>query len=437
MKYQFVVKRIAFILFSVLVSACSNESEVSGQIFTEFDGATRKLSSVEVFVFDEEDAVKRLREFVPTLKPQCQAAAENVVRSKKQFNDASERVASRANLVNAAITLNNFNETFISSSYSARNQAATRDLVRSSSAAYDQEVADLRNYRADFVKASAQLRGIKTGANGALYSQAFASSPLLATMTDADGNFKVKVKSGKPYLIVAKKGDRHWFVSYEPKKGESSTIFLTDKNLNGTDCSDCFFNKERLKKQLSFIGDAVEACKPTVDGKEVPIGDTYPKWLFETKKIGGGNFLMLIDVCVAAVKLGVQRISVIPENCNQDSKQKLFEAAGEKFAYSSFVTYKFTEKESKYEHLMKFPGDQPKEVGGATQTASFQLINEGRIRVAEPKPGGCIWYDDYYFEGEKLFKEHVDVVGACSYNLQKSSNEEKRELPTQFGYSMK
>ena len=109
----------------------------------------------------------------------------------------------------------------------------------------------LNTAKTQYEESGASLTGLANGSNADFFLPKAIQGATIAATSDADGKFKLSLEGGKRVAVIAKKDKLAWLIWVNPKKGDQ--IFLTEKNLNGTQCEACVFNEAQLSSTLAFI----------------------------------------------------------------------------------------------------------------------------------------------------------------------------------------
>jgi hypothetical protein len=444
MKNNILIRKIAhqiILLTLVTLSACSSETIVSGQVFTTESKTTTKHAQVTIQVYDESTALDQLKLLTKSFEPHCQQAADQYIQAREQYFATAKRAKETLKQAETAINLAEINKTLSSNSSSLET---SNKLGESGTKLASTTAQFLRATRLNFVKASANLRGIANGAASEFYFQAFSKAPRAIAISDADGKFQFKIDTGKPYLIAAKRDDMYWLIWHSASEG-GQPVYLTEKNMNGTECPECLFSANEMKGRLIFIKQALQSCKPISNGEEIPVGDTSPAWLYEGKPPVDGNFLKLIDVCRVELtkKEDYQKISITPKGCKEADLRiipnEVFAVAPRAFSQIHIRTESFSENNFSWANLTsdltnKDSIDTLTKIGNVFP-AVYKSINDGRVRITYTSHLGCKYTLDYYFEGRTLYREEMGAHCPSHPAFEKAAEDRKNTLPKELTYS--
>lgn len=233
----------SLLIISALTMGCSSAIETSGQVFIDSaNGSSIKISQVDIYVVPQEVLIGNIKSSIPVLKEEYRRLheiKEKRVESLTRDAAMAEKVAAQAAINRMALNMGMSSS--ISGSYLA---SETRSLVTKSSEM-------LEKSQKDYEEANSEFLGLTSGENSKFYIPVITKGISVATTSDADGKFKLTLENEKRVAIVAKKGDYNWLIWVTPKK--DSQIFLTDKNINGTQCNECIFSSSQFNSTLSFI----------------------------------------------------------------------------------------------------------------------------------------------------------------------------------------
>lgn len=232
----------ALCLAAALTLGCSSSIETNGQVFMDSSGSATKVAQAEIYVVSEESLVNNLKSSVPTIKAEYE-------RLHAAHKSNSEYLAKTVALAQQAQRL------AITSSISMAGPSAwpgsNAQLASSTNTMMETASRSLTDAKKSFEESEASLTGLANGSNADFFLPKVIQGAPVAATSDADGKFKLSLDTGKRVAIIAKKDKLAWLIWVTPKKGDQ--IFLTNKNLNGTQCESCVFNKTQLDSALAFI----------------------------------------------------------------------------------------------------------------------------------------------------------------------------------------
>lgn len=229
-------------LVAVFVLGCSSSIETNGQVFIDTSGAATKVAQAEIYVLSEEVLVSNLKASVSAMRAEhdrLQAAH----RSNSEYLAKTVALAQQAQGLAMASS--------ISMAGPSAWPGANAQLASSTNSMMETASKSLLNAKKQFQESEAALTGLANGSNADFFLPKAIQGASVAATSDADGKFKLSLEVGKRVAIIGKKDKYAWLIWATPKKGDQ--IFLTDKNLNGTQCDTCVFSKAELNSTLAFI----------------------------------------------------------------------------------------------------------------------------------------------------------------------------------------
>ncbi|NBT48423.1 MAG: hypothetical protein EBT07_11540 [Actinobacteria bacterium] len=246
------MNKFCTLAFSVafLGSGCSSSVDTEGQVFLDKSGSVKKIAQAQIYVITEEKVIKNLRNSTEKLKTEHDKLVAQHSRNTEYLSKVAVHAAQAHGLAMAAGASMSF-----PSVYPGANSA----LASSTERMLETATTTMREAKEAFSLSESKLSGLETGSNNEFYMPFVIDGSSVAATSDGDGKFKVKLDSGKRIAIVAKKDDLAWLIWVTPKKGDQ--IFLTEKNLNGTQCELCVFNPTQFTSTLSFLKEAFAAAK--------------------------------------------------------------------------------------------------------------------------------------------------------------------------------
>ena len=222
------------LVFAGLVGACSSPIEVDGQVFVDSSVGATKIAQADIYVVPEQTLLQNLKALTPKMKAEYERL--------HALHESNSKYFEKTILLAQALQ--------------------QLELNRSGTVAFsilNTATASLKGQTALFAKSKHDLDGLGTGANSGFFYADCIQGQTAKTTSDADGRFKLNVDAGERVALVARKDDFYWFLWLAPKKGEP--VYLTNKNLNGSDCDACVFSPMAMKGTLSFIAEAVAAAQ--------------------------------------------------------------------------------------------------------------------------------------------------------------------------------
>ncbi len=237
-------------LTTALILGCSSSVETNGQVFIDSSGSATKLAQTEIYVVSEESLVNNLKSVVPAMKAEYE-------RLHAAHKSNAEHLAKTVAFAQQAQVLAMVSSTALTLPSST---PGTDIHMASSATELIGEVSkSLTDAKEKFKESDAALTGLANGSNADFFLPKVIQGSSISATSDADGKFKLSLEAGKRVAIIAKKDKLAWLVWVNPKKGDQ--IFLTNKNLNGTQCETCVFNKDQLDSTLAFIPAAFSAAQ--------------------------------------------------------------------------------------------------------------------------------------------------------------------------------
>jgi len=244
------IRITAFFLAAALTLGCSSSIDTNGQVFMDSSGSATKVAQAEIYVISEESLVNNLKSSVPTIRAEYE-------RLHAAHKSNSELLAKTVALAEQAQGL------AMASSISMAGPSAwpnsNAHLASSTNTMMEAASRSLTSAKSTFEETEASLTGLANGSNAGFFLPKVIQGASVVATSDADGNFKISLDAGKRVAIIARKDKLAWLVWVNPKKGDQ--IFLTNKNLNGTQCENCVFNKAQLDSTLAFIPAAFSAAQ--------------------------------------------------------------------------------------------------------------------------------------------------------------------------------
>jgi len=256
------MKRYATALFltAALTVGCSPPLEINGQVFIDTAGSATKVAQVEIYVVSEEALVNNLKSSLTTIRAEYdRLQAVHQVNSRHLASKVALARQAQLNAIESAKLQLIAIESGIllpcpifSPDCNAQRASTTNDIIETSHNART-------NARKKFEESEAALTGLANGSNADFFLPIAIQGASVAAMSDADGEFKLSLEAGKRVAIIGKKDKLVWLIWMTPKKGDQ--IFLTNKNLNGTQCDACVFNKSELESTMAFIPAAISSAQ--------------------------------------------------------------------------------------------------------------------------------------------------------------------------------
>ena len=198
-----------------LIAGCSSSVSIEGDVFFEKDGKATKLALADIQIIPE-DAFKA------HIKQQLTKADAEIARMQDSIRSQE---ASLANIRQAAAGL--YGQSMGGADYRSASLLGSASNVLASG---DNKITNMKS----------ELEGLKTGANGKFFYPTELQGEIQKVTSDADGKFKLTVAKGKRRILAATKDDKYWLIWLDPS-AINGPILLTNKNLNGTSCSECVF----------------------------------------------------------------------------------------------------------------------------------------------------------------------------------------------------
>ena len=229
----------ALFLTSALMVGCSSSIETNGQVFIDTSGSASKVALAEIYVVSEETLVNNLKTSLSSMN-------DDYERLRAAHHSNSELREKASGLFYEAK-----GGAWAASRWSYSERAAAAELVAEIEAKLHTATRVYEAAQSQYDESEALLEGLANGSNSQFFLPAAIHGASLAATSDVDGNFKLSLEADKRVAIIGKKKNLTWLIWIQPKKGDQ--IFLTDKNLNGTQCEACVFNKAQLSSTLAFI----------------------------------------------------------------------------------------------------------------------------------------------------------------------------------------
>ena len=237
-------------LAAALTVGCSSSVDTNGQVFIDTYGPATKVAQAQIYVLSEEALLNNLKSSSAGIKAEYAR-----LHADHKFN--TESLAKAVALAQQAQGLALASSAAISGGSAWPGSYA--QLASSANTMMAEVSKSLSNAKTKFEESEASLTGLANGSNDDFFLPKAIQGATIAATSDADGKFKVSLEAGKRVAIISKKDKLAWLVWINPKKGDQ--IFLTDKNLNGTQCNECVFNKAELNSTLAFIPAAFVAAQ--------------------------------------------------------------------------------------------------------------------------------------------------------------------------------
>lgn len=232
----------ALCLTAAFTVGCTSSIETNGQVFIDTSGSATKVAQAEIYVLSEETLLNNLKSSSSAMKAEYE-------RLHAAHMSNSEELAKTVALAQQAQGL------AMASSMSMPGASAWPGSNASLASATNTMMAEssraVNGWKQRFKESEASLNGLANGSNVDFFFPKAIQGATIAATSDADGKFKLSLEGGKRVAIIGKKDKLAWLVWVSPKKGDQ--IFLTDKNLNGTQCDACVFNETQLSSTLAFI----------------------------------------------------------------------------------------------------------------------------------------------------------------------------------------
>lgn len=232
----------ALCLIAALTVGCTSSIETNGQVFIDTSGSATKVAQAEIYVLSEETLVNNLKSSSSAMKAEYD-------RLQAAHKSNSEYLAKTVVLAQQAQGLAMASS--ISMSGPSAWPGSNAQLASSTNTMMETASRSLNTAKKQFEESEASLTGLANGSNADFFLPKAIQGATIAATSDADGKFKLSLEGGKRVAVIGKKDKLAWLVWITPKKGDQ--IFLTDKNLNGTQCEACVFNKTQLGLTLAFI----------------------------------------------------------------------------------------------------------------------------------------------------------------------------------------
>jgi hypothetical protein len=232
----------ALCVIAALTAGCTSSIETNGQVFLDTSGSATKVAQAEIYVLSEETLVNNLKSSSSAMKAEYD-------RLQAAHKSSSEYLAKTVALAQQAQGLAMASS--ISMSGPSAWPGSNAQLASSTNTMMETASRSLNTAKKQFEESEASLTGLANGSNADFFLPKAIQGATIAATSDADGKFKLSLEGGKRVAVIGKKDKLGWLVWINPKKGDQ--IFLTDKNLNGTQCEACVFNKTQLSSTLAFI----------------------------------------------------------------------------------------------------------------------------------------------------------------------------------------
>lgn len=221
-------KLICSLLCAVSLVGCSNQLGIDGEVFVENGGNASKLALVDIQIIPEEA-------FKAHIKQQLSKADIEENRLQEYINEQEENLA-RIRQTAGDVMAN----TMAVGSYGA---------LATSSMLMNQASAAVSNTEKSLEESRAEIKGLKSGANSRFYYPTDLKDEIQKVTSNAEGKFTISIPKGTRSVLAAVKDDKYWIILLDPSKTKK-TIALTNKNLNGTSCEECFFTQSTTPGSL-------------------------------------------------------------------------------------------------------------------------------------------------------------------------------------------
>lgn len=248
------MKHVALLAASVFVitsiAACSSSIDTNGQVFIDTSGSATKIAQAKIYVIAEEALVNNLKTSVSSMKDDYER-----LRAAHQSNSEylSRTVALARQVQDIAFASR------IAAAGPSAWPGSNAELASSANTVMKKATKSLTTAEEQYEESRASLAGLADGSNSEFFISKAIQGASIAATSDADGKFKLSLEGGKRVAIIGKKEKLAWLIWMNPKKGDQ--IFLTDENINGTQCEACVFNKTQLSSTLAFIPAAFAALQ--------------------------------------------------------------------------------------------------------------------------------------------------------------------------------
>lgn len=209
-----------------LLTACSNQVGIDGEIYVESNGKATKLALVDIQVIPEDVFKTHIKQQLPKADAEEKRLQESVNRLEESI--ASIRKAAGDVMVNTMAVAGMGGGSYGAMATSSNLMGQAADAVGSSQKTIDEM--------------KAKIDGLKTGANSSFYYPTNLQGDIQKVASDADGKFKINIPKGKRSVLAAAKDDKYWFILLDPSNVKNP-VALTNKNMNGTACNECVFTK--------------------------------------------------------------------------------------------------------------------------------------------------------------------------------------------------
>ncbi len=212
------MKKLLLFIAAILIAGCSpSKREVHGDVFIVTNGgASVKLGLVQVIVLTEDVAQKHISGVKEKIKDEIAVAKTKIADAEKKYKNAKTAYENSSKRHDREWEKGNY--TFSDNSY---------DLAVATDEANAQYKLELELFNKRWGSGSFFFENLPTA--------------LLATQTDADGKFILKLEEGKKYSIIAKSRrqllnsteEYYWFINYIAK-GNKEKIILSNNNMVDT-----------------------------------------------------------------------------------------------------------------------------------------------------------------------------------------------------------
>lgn len=216
---------VAGVAIVILLSACSSQVNVDGNVFTESNGKATKLALVDIQIIPEDVFKAHTKQQLLKAEEEAKRIKENIDRQQKSLDNI--RQASAAVMGNTM-------------GYVAMGGSPYGGAVGTSSSLLGQAAGAVASGEESLAKMRAEVEGLKSGANGKFFYPNGLQGEIQKVASNADGNFKVTLSKGKRVVLAAAKDNLYWLLWVDPSK-INGPITLTNNNLNGTACGECVF----------------------------------------------------------------------------------------------------------------------------------------------------------------------------------------------------
>jgi hypothetical protein len=222
---------ISFAIITLFLSGCSFKQDIEGEAFVDSGGTAKKLALVNIQVVPED-------KFIAHIKKQLPKADEEAKRLQASILDFRQYEAKAQSLMleSAMIRMGGVSASALIDNNNAINSAS----------------AVLSEGRARASDDEAALNGLLTGSNPIYFSEKI-DGAIVSTESNSEGKFKLSLESGKKVVLVAVKDKLAWAMWVTPEKSKP-TITLTNKNLSGSECTNCVFNGKETPKSIAVGG---------------------------------------------------------------------------------------------------------------------------------------------------------------------------------------